>query len=298
MPRINLMDNAPDALKPYITHGIDLQHRSGKDSVGTCLYCDREDKFNVNVNTSTFRCVSCGKGGNQYVFIRDLHAMSMEHTTEQDWMLLAEDRKLLSWGALRDWGICRSVTNNNWLIPGFNADGAIVTLYQYVSNGKRMYLLPTATMGHHLLGRNTYDPNKSVVKLCEGLWDGVALYEMLGQCKQNTTGGLELCNNPSDNMLSETNVLGIPSNMVFNEAWCSLFAGKIVVLMAQNDHERIHEKTNEIVAPASYSGMKRISTMLLAQKAPPEQVLLLKWGERGFNPDLPTGYDVRDLLTA
>ena len=298
MPKINPMDQAPDSLKPYITHGIDLQHRSGKDSVGQCIFCDREGKFNVNVTNSVYRCVTCNKTGNPYTFIRALHAMSMANTTEDDWKVLAADRKLLTWECLRDWGLCRSITNNNWLVPGFNFDGGIVTLYQYVSNGKRMYLLPTATMGQHLLGRHLYDPDKPVVKLCEGLWDGIALYETLGMCQQASDGSIVAAPSQAKSMLAETNVIGIPSNMVFNESWAGLFSGKIVILMAQNDHARIHEKTKEIVAPASYSGMQRVSKILLAHKEPPEQVMILKWGDNGFNPSLPSGYDVRDLLTA
>ena len=66
--------------------------------------------------------------------------------------------------------------------------------------------------------------------------------------------------------------------------------------MAQNDHERIHPKTKAVVTPASYNGVKKVVSLLSESSVPPSELFYTYWGENGFNPELPHGYDVRDKL--
>jgi hypothetical protein len=84
---------------------------------------------------------------------------------------------------------------------------------------------------------------------------------------------------------------------VFFESWLPLFAGKVVNLMFDNDHERTNKKTGALIAPGALNGMKTVTRILSEASEPPESIHYLKWSEQGWDPDLPSGYDVRDFLT-
>ena len=291
-------DTAPENLKVYVFHGLDLQHKKGAaNATCDCPFCGRENKFNVRLDNSKFRCVVCGEEGNQYIFLRRLHEVSTEATSLKDYEELAENRKLLSGETLVEWGICKSAINKKWLVPGYNEKGALTQLYQYVFNGTRWLLLPTPTLGHAILGMNNYDPKKPVTAICEGVWDGACLYETLSRAKRGEEGYVPT-NHEELSMLADKNVLAIPGALVFKEAWIPLLNKQTVILMAQNDHPHKNEKTGKDSPPASYSGMERIAKMVLSSKTVPTEMRLLSWGKDGYNPDLPSGYDVRDLLTS
>lgn len=291
-------DTAPETLKPYIFHGLDLQHKKGAaNATCDCPFCGREGKFNVRLDNSKYRCVVCGDEGNQYVFLRRLHEISSNTTTDGDFDELAENRKLLYRSTLVEWGICKSVINKKWLVPGYNEKGALTNLYQYVFNGTRWLLLPTPTCSHAILGMNNYDPKKNVTAICEGVWDGACLYETLSRAKQGTDGYVPT-EHEELSLLADKNVLAIPGALVFKENWLPLLHKQTVILMAQNDHPHKNEMTGKDSPPASYSGMERIAKMVLASKSVPTDLRLLTWGEKGYTESFPSGYDVRDMLTS
>lgn len=299
MPKLEI-ENLPETLKPYGALGLGLEIRSGrKDATADCLFCGREGKLNILIDKGTFRCAVCNKAGNQYSYIRKLHEDSLKATPEKEYETLAAERKLLSGKSLKAWGVCKSILNGKWLLPGYSADGSLNNLYQYIYNGERKLLLPTATMKHQMFGRHLYDDSKPLVYLCEGVWDSISLWEVLGSCKSVEGEGVSLVrtSNAASSLLSESNVLGIPGAMVFDKSWCSLLSGKTVIFMCQNDHPHKNLKTGEDSPPASYSGMTRIAKMLAAEKSPPNGMLYLYWGENGFDLNFPSGFDVRDDLT-
>lgn len=292
----------PDSLKPYVFHGIELRFQpKDKDAIGDCPWCGREGKFNVLIATGVARCPACNDGGNDkggvnhLSFIKSLWERSYDLTTTAQYKELALDRKYLYDDTLLQWHLARSFLSNNWLIPGYGIDGSLKTLYQYVFNGKRMVLLPTPTMKHHLHGVDLFDPDKLIVYLCEGIWDAIALWEVLSVTKVSGEDWVETASREAS-LLADANVLAIPGNMTFFESWCSLFAGKWVVLMCQNDHPHLNPKTKKEAPPASYNGMMRIANMLANSSKPPQDIQYLNWGEGGFDRKLKTGYDIRDAI--
>lgn len=292
-------DEVPESLKPYKFHGLTISHRKGtKDATTDCPFCGREGKLNINVENSKFGCVVCGVGGNQYNFIRKLHELSMTMDQTGSREILRESKKLLSEDVLIDWGICTSAINGKWLCPGYNEKGSITQLYQYMYTGDRWAWLPTGGLGGHaLMGMGLYDPKKPVTVLCEGVWDGTSLYEVLGMAKPSDQGYVPTGSQEAS-LLSDKNVLSFPAARVFKESWLPLFSGQVVVLLAQNDHPHLNEKTGVMSPPASYSGMERIVKLMLGMKSPPQEIRLLHWGKDGYNPELKSGYDVRDELTS
>lgn len=298
MPR--LLVQQPEKLRPYLLHGLDLQYRDG-DSEATCdcPFCGREGKFSVNIETGLWGCFICAEGtekggGNAYVFLRHLWKLSDENT--KNYSELAERRRLLNPETLMLWETCQSLVTGEWLVPGYSIDGKLCQLYKYVNNGKRWLLMPTPTLGHRLHGVNLYDPRKSTIYLCEGPWDGMLLWETLAQTKL-TDSGLAATANVNASLLGDASVLAVPGCNVFQENWVGLFAGKRIVLMYDNDHPRQHPVTRKQVAPAGLTAMQRIAKLLSEASTPPASIEYLSWGKEGWEPELPSGWDITDALS-
>jgi hypothetical protein len=49
---------------------------------------------------------------------------------------------------------------------------------------------------------------------------------------------------------------------------------------------------------AGFNGMKRAAGILGLAKSKPSRLLYLHWGDKGYDESRPSGYDVRDVLTA
>lgn len=301
----------PDKLKPYLFHGVQLSwHDTDTEAVGTCPWCDKP-KFSVNMATGLWQCFSCrrgepNEGGNVYTFLKYLLADSLENTPDKSYMILANDRKLISYKTLKMWSIAKSYITNDWLIPGYNAQGKLSTLYRYIKSQKangesRMMLNPTPTLSHQIFGMDQLQPNKKEIYLCEGLWDTLVLWETLGLCNLETNkptkGKIRSSPTIIGTRLAKANVLGIPVANGFKAKWASLFAYKTVNLMAQNDHDRINKKTKKRIESTSYREMAKIARTLACCDDSPEIINLLFWNlDARYDKDLPSGYDVRDFL--
>lgn len=308
MPTIR--EKPPEKLRPFVFHGVDLDWSGGdKNAVGDCPWCGRENKFNVKIETGEWRCLVCGEGttkggGNIYTFIRKLWELSRSSSMidtyqTRQYERLAQDRGLKSTETLKQWGVVQSMLTGDWLIPGHGIDGKLNQLYRYVNR----IVLPTPTLSHQLFGMDTYDPSKEIVFVCEGPWDGMALWESFDQCAWDERGGdIVDTYDPGKALLlrrslrQNRNVLAVPGCNTFNPKWAPLFEGIEVVLPYDNDHPREHPKTGKSIAPAGISGVKRVSGILSQSSSPPAVIQYLKWGEDGFDPELDSGTDVRDML--
>jgi len=182
MPKVT--NKIPTDIKPYEFHGLNLQWDGHKQWNGDCPFCGRDEKFSVNQDSGLYRCLICATGtkkggGNSLVFIRKLHEIAMSETTERDYDLLASERGLEVSGLIK-WGVCKSPILDDWMVPGYNHEGKMTTLY--VKKGKVLY--PTPTMGPGIFGGGLYDSSKVVVDLCEGPWDGIALDLAFGEATE------------------------------------------------------------------------------------------------------------------
>src|SRR5437879_1902350 len=134
----------PKNLRPFLFHGLDLATK-GSHAVGDCPFCGKEGKFSVEVETGKWRCFICNigaengkviQGGNVFTFLRLLwdrsDAATNGATTE-----LAKNRGLLDPSTLTRWGVCQSIIDRAWLVPGYAPDGKLCQLCRYAkSNGK------------------------------------------------------------------------------------------------------------------------------------------------------------------
>ena len=301
MPR--LLKDQPESLRPYLFHGVGLTWSDNdKDATAECPMCgDDRDKFGVKIATGVYNCFHCGAKGNGTEFLKWLWKASDKATTS--YAEMAEERGLANPDTLLHWGAVRSVFGGGWMIPGFTYEGSLKQLYKHAQVQGKTRLLPTppkTQLGHQLHGVNLYDSDKLTVFLCEGPWDAMALWEMLGLAKETTNedhvSGLALTASEKSSLRADDNVLAVPGCLIFSKSWLPLFAGKVVCLMYDSDHPRKHPKTGTLLGSPGQNGMRRVARVLSEAKIPPAEINYLKWGEDGYDPDLPSGYDVRDCL--
>lgn len=290
--------DTPQFLRPFIYHGVDLRYSDeGTQGQGECPFCGKERKFSVNKENGKWDCKSCARAGNIPTFLRQLWE---NHATSQaDYEALAHDRKLLRWETLVEWGVVRSFISGEWIIPGYNPEGKLCNLYVYARNPytNKRHLSVTAGVGHQLIGLSLWDTKKTKVAVCEGPWDGMALYETLRLLRRNAVNGRNtVSDDPLDSLYNETNILVVPSCNVFFEKWADIIAGKSVAFLYDNDRKKDPQgKWNY----AALRGLKHALQEIHTANEHPEAIDYLAWGpeEDQFNPDLPSGYDVRDHLT-
>lgn len=297
MPKVT---NIPEALRVHRFHGVNIDPPNhGNECLGECPFCGKDNKYSVNLDTALWRCLSCNigtsatsesiQGGNDYTFIRVLYEHGNTPNEE-----LRIHRKLLRLDTLIDWGVILSPITGEPLIPAHNTQGEICQLYKYTNMGTltpagttKMALWATPGMHHQLFGMGLFDHHKPKIILCEGPWDAMALYETMKIAQEIS----------EESFLHDTNILAIPGCNTFVQVWCPLFAGKDVTLMFDNDHPRT--QGDRVIPSAGYEGMRRVSQILQGADIQPKSISYLSWDphQGSHNPDLPSGYDVRDALT-
>lgn len=263
-------------IRSFECHGVELRLTHGTQAMGDCLFCNKEDKFYVDISDGQWDCKSCGQHGNLITFLRKY--WDMLSTASHSYKRLATDRGLLCPDTLSYWGMLTSLTGT-WIVPGFNSNGQIVQLYRYVKDPKknkyRLWATPNAGHGIHWYANGDIDSNKVII--VEGLWNGMILSEILG---------------------NDITILAVPGCNVFFNNWCAYTADKEVTLLYDNDHPTsllIGDSYRE-KEPAAVCGMKSVVSTLINYNNPPQSIHYLQWGDRGYDPSLKNGYDLRDYL--
>lgn len=283
-----------DHLRAYVFHGVDLSER-GSHAVGTCPFCGKDGKFSIEVATGLWRCFVCGSGtdaggGNLMTFLRLLWERS-DAATNGVGTELASRRGLLDPITLTRWGVCKSIIDGAWLIPGRSPDGRLIQLYRWVPTAKGNVLFPVPGLHHGLHGTDLMDKDKTEIHVAEGWGDGCALWEIMRLAKHAESGGLELTGNEAKSLLGDASVIACPGSNVFREEWLPMFAGKVVTFWYDNDPPR--ENAGKTFH-AGLDGMKRNVKMLTNCSKPPKEIRFLRWGDEEYAPEMPK--DVRDFL--
>ena len=280
------VNKPPKVLRPYISLGINPEWEEGNDeAVAQCPWCDREGKFSINLEKETWRCFVCQTGskkfgGNIYTLLRLLREMGLNSTTEEQYEEFALERRVSVEG-LKDWEIFLSPLTDEWIIPGYNIEGALCQLYRYAQFAKARRPVPLPTLNHKIHGLSQFNREAPNILVAEGPWDGIALSDA----------------NKKSGIGREYTALAVPGCNAPVHEWSPLFAGKIVSFMYDSDYPRENPKTGKITPPAGFSAIKRVSELLSAQAEPPKEIQYLEWGPDGYDPNLPDGTDVKDFLS-
>lgn len=308
MPKVSGKD-VPEKLRSYHFLGLDMRWEGKKVAEADCPFCAKEDHFFIKLDTGQWQCKICGGpsdkgGGNIYSFIRELHRKSMEDAVEDDLEEIAEERKIPAY-ILREWGLCKSILDHDWLIPGYGVATDEVgrrninTLYRWVMAGKKRKALTTTGLDHCLGGVQFFDDSKPDIFLDEGYFDGMAAQYALSRFKL-IEGVVTPTTKAYETLLATMNVLAVPGAEVFKESWISIFKGKNVYLAYDNDYPRrkpdgeLRIVRGKKVMPG-YDGMEKAVRMLYGIA---KSLHILNWGEEGYDSVLSDGFDIRDYLTS
>jgi ribosomal protein L37AE/L43A len=274
-------------LKAYAFHGIELEVRNGH-GIGECPFCGASGKFSVDIGSGLWRCWVCGGGtseggGNPLTFLR-LWYTHIAETANGVSARVATDRKYSCAATPAAWGVT-AAPDGTIIVPGYATDGRLDQLYRRVWTDKGWVLMCTPGVwpegrAHALhlpasTGRD-FDPRRANVYVCEGPWDGMALWEVFDDI------GITGCQ-----------VLAVPGCNVWRDEWTNFCRGKTVILMYDSDHPRA-VKNSQRTQRAGYNGMVRVAARLAGIAS---LVRWVKWGPDGYDPALPDGWDVRDHLT-
>lgn len=308
MPEIKKHD-IPETLRPYQFWGVTFNSYSkgSPEASSDCPFCGRPDKLSIKVESGVWRCLVCNqgsekgkaiKGGNAVTFARCLWEIANKKDNTEELKTLAKSRGFLSTSILKKWGVVKSFIRNEFLVPGYNKDRLLCNLYRYTNIQGKMRLIsaPKPLFTNQIFGLGAWDKSKAQVFICEGPWDGIALSEVLSQCKA-TEQGLAPTSVATESLFSQANVVSVPGCNNFNDKWAELFSGLDVVIMFDNDHP-IKTEDGRIVPPGGYEGAKRVAQILAASKNPPNSISVLLWGEDGYDPSLASGHDLRDFFNA
>ena len=295
MPKLAKRSQEVATLRAYTFHGLDFNNPTDEEAITDCPFCGRESKLSVNTNTSQWRCFVCGTQGGIYTFLDLIWQASYEATTTADYKALAEERGLDEIDTLIHWHWAKSIITGHWMLPGLGTDHKGNRQFQqlYVYTNK---LLPTPLQKRKgqrqtLLGLNLYEEDKTEVALCEGPWDAMRLWEVMRTTKIDEEGALSPTCNVGASVLANINVLGVPGCGHFADRWAKWFRNKTTMLLYDNDHPVVVGKRTS--PPAGTVGMRRVAAALSNTA---DQLHYLNWGEEGYDPNLPSGYDLRDIL--
>lgn len=276
-------DDTPVMLRPFVAHGFDPRRVTDEEAEGECPFCGGS-KFFVGLVERDARhfpggwtCHNCGISGNVYGWLSEVWTRS--HARTPDLGSLEENRGVPA-DVLRVYGVTRSVTTGEVIVPGYNVEGAIVNLYRYKPVGKagKSIMIPTPGGGLNpgFFGEPDPPTDCDTVVVCEGVWNAAAWRSVVPDVK--------------------TVIVGTPGAGVWSDQWTDLCVGKDVVVLYDNDHPKTHPTTGA-VTQAGWTGTRKVCG---AVSRVSRSVKYLDWGadtnDEGYNPNLPTGHDVRDLV--
>jgi hypothetical protein len=266
MPRIPPRDkpspNGHDHRKLFEQLGVVFAGDSSGSNVRAeeCPFCGGA-KFYVNPEDGLWDCKQCQKSGNVTNFLTLLHAAFLRGTTGDDYLELKARRKGVASQTLKLHGLAYAASLGCWLIPFRNPKGNVFNLMRYYPdwpkpNKLMLKGLPTAIYGFDKLPDAD---KKSIVFVCEGPFDAIALDWNIGATKRG-----------------KYVIVATPG--AFKEEWVEHFRGRKVRVLYDNDKGGREQS-------------ERVGR-LLGERGVADEVRILKWPE-GF----ADGYDLNDLAT-
>src|SRR3990167_7924539 len=239
-----------DKLK-IIKNYLSLEDK-GSQQIGDCPFCNKENKFYVNSETLQWDCKVCGLKGNLPVFLKLMAKEFIKNITPNKLSKLADTRKL---PVKAFEGLNIGFNSHSYTLPIYNEKMGCVDIKKYQIGG-RLYIGSGASVylyqSHELL------KNESLVYLCEGEWDTIALRHLL------------------QNIGKPGIAVGTPGANTFKEEWAQFFRGKDVKIVYDNDQP-------------GKDGAKKAAERL---RPIASSVTIITWPN-----DIPDHYDINNLIS-
>lgn len=231
-----------DFRKFFYHFGVSLT-KKGSQLQGDCPFPDcpnPTEHFFVAASSGQYDCKVCGKAGNSYTFLNQLH--DAINPTDLGW--LVGNRGLKS-ETLFHFGVGRSpVQEDRWLLPCWNEKGKITNLYQagvYKPDGKLEVRSSPDPCKQQLYLAHTITKAVQTVFICEGHWDALAIMEMLSHLRfKSDQQSLKLKASPiflpeKNSVLKVTTAVGLPGATTIKPEWIRKFKDKDLILLQDND---------------------------------------------------------------
>jgi hypothetical protein len=285
----------PEGFRVYVFHGMTLETSGEDQGRGECPFCEEGREFYCRRDNGLWKCFRCKETGNPGTWMRLLWERSLKATRDEDYERLSLERGLLYPESLVRWGCARSIIDATWIVPMWSLKGLFLQVARYikVATGKRtLNSTPNQPTGlYGPWGSGSFSPGESGIVYCEGPWDGMALEEVMMRCKRGEHG-LEPTNREEDSLLKTIAVCAVPAAGTFQDSWTTLADDKDASIFFDSDHPKEDGKEGGL---AGWKGTQR-TARILTEKGRPRSVFYLHWGPEGYDPSLPSGYDVRDAL--
>lgn len=267
---------------------------TGEWAKADCPFCAKEDHFFASRKTGQANCKVCGFTGNPYNFMRSLWEASANVETMPQLTALSADRGIPT-TEFFSWGLRVSVLNGDFIIPSYNLKGALANLNRIVKDieSGKWKVISSPGCKQHPFGTNLLSKEAKTLWVCEGPWDGMALSAAFRSV--NVNGGAYVRTKGDKNCLQQNGVIAVPGCQTFNPDWLVYFDDMMVNLCFDNDHP-FKSKTGQTIQPG-WLGMKKV-IKIAGEAGTNCKIKKLTWGKDGFDPELPSGYDLRDLFNA
>lgn len=277
-----------EKLRPFVFHGVDLDNDS-KQAQGTCPFCLKPQHFGVETETGRWRCVRCDKSGNIYAFLRLLYEHALE-TCSPDLLAPLSEERGISVASLRKFGVT-ACPNGEYVVPAYNYKSVLSNLSKIVYNHKtgKYTIMSTPGCNQWPFGHISNPPKEGPLWILEGLWDAAKQHEVLSStCLKE---GRYVLAPSSRSLIQQCDILGLPGCKTFNRTYLPFIKDREVILITDSDHP--DHKRNGVVD--GHDGIQKVLEVIHEEGIYPSSLRCVSWGPDGYDPELPDGYDVRDL---
>lgn len=247
-------------LAAFEQHGVAIARTTGKEASGTCPWCGKRDKFFIETERLVWDCKVCGVHGNLEGFLAEAAKRNAAGTPAATLFALGKQRGGLRTATLQAFGMGFRAGEYTYPARTLNARGEwrVCDVRRYKLGGR-----PHSTSGAHL-GLIVPEAlrGSARVYICEGEWDGMALWQVLRELGHG------------EDVVAVCGAGNFPRKLV---GW---FGGKDVVLLFDNDE-------------AGQKGCARAWGALQSVVGSLQRILWAK--VKGAEAE---GFDVRDLCMA
>lgn len=245
-------------------HGFYPSVLRGDNQEGSCPFCQKEDKFYINVNTKQWDCKYCLKKGGYRTFLNEVAKRDINNFSDKIIYNIAK-KKELSPIYLRKTGVGYNHVTGRYTLPVLSYDKSNyhdIRIYLDGVKGKSKFIssvgASTGLFNWHLLNENEKG-RSDTVWICEGEWDLIAWYSII------------------DNLYPEDVIVCVPGAGTFKAEWQGLFIDKDVKVLYDNDEKGVE------------GSIKVYNTLIESTKS----LKFLYWDEAKQDK-----YDIKDLVNS